>query len=113
MMVLSGASMMAAFAMVSSVVQLNTADGMRGRVMSVYNVAFRGGMPMGDLFSGWLIAGMLLPACFSDKLPVFAVHGLARVAPVLTAPVVIGLNGSALILVALFFFVVHRRVATL
>jgi len=51
-MVLSGASMMAAFAMVSSLVQLITTDQMRGRVMSVYNVAFRGGMPMGIFSSG-------------------------------------------------------------
>ena len=88
MMVLSGASMMAAFAMVSSLVQLITTDQMRGRVMSVYNVAFRGGMPMGNLLSGWLV-------------------------PALTAPVVLGLNGSLLILVGLYFLLVHRRIATL
>jgi predicted MFS family arabinose efflux permease len=88
MMVLSGASMMAAFAMVSSLVQLITTDQMRGRVMSVYNVAFRGGMPMGNLLSGWLV-------------------------PALTAPVVLGLNGSLLILVGLYFLLIHRRIATL
>ena len=88
MLVLSGASMMAAFAMVSSLVQLITTDEMRGRVMSVYNVAFRGGMPMGNLLSGWLV-------------------------PILSAPLVLGINGSILMLVALFFLLVHRRVATL
>ena len=80
--------MMAAFAMVSSLVQLNTTDEMRGRVMSVYNVAFRGGMPLGNLVSGWLV-------------------------PLVTAPVVLTLNGSLLILVALYFLVVQRRVAEL
>jgi predicted MFS family arabinose efflux permease len=88
MLVLVGASMMTAFAMVSSLVQLITTDEMRGRVMSVYNVAFRGGMPMGNLLSGWLV-------------------------PILTVPVVLGINGSVLILVALYFLVVQRRVAAL
>jgi predicted MFS family arabinose efflux permease len=27
---------------------------MRGRVMSIYMVAFRGGMPLGSLAGGWL-----------------------------------------------------------
>ena len=80
--------MMAAFAMVSSLVQLNTSDEMRGRVMSVYNVAFRGGMPLGNLVSGWLV-------------------------PLVTAPVVLTMNGSLLVLVALYFLVVQRRVAEL
>ena len=38
--------------MVGSLVQEITADSMRGRVMSVYNVAFRGGMPVGSLITG-------------------------------------------------------------
>src|SRR5262249_38719589 len=46
MLVLVGASMMAVFATVTSLVQLITTNEMRGRVMSVYNCAFRGGMPM-------------------------------------------------------------------
>src|SRR5271157_1377528 len=49
MLVLVGASMMAVFATVTSLVQLITTNEMRGRVMSVYNFAFRGGMPMGNL----------------------------------------------------------------
>ena len=55
MLVLVGASMMAVFATVTSLVQLITTNEMRGRVMSVYNCAFRGGMPMGNLVSGWLV----------------------------------------------------------
>jgi predicted MFS family arabinose efflux permease len=88
MLVLVGASMMAVFATVTSLVQLITTNEMRGRVMSVYNCAFRGGMPMGNLLSGWLV-------------------------PVFTAPVVLGANGLALILMALYFFLVQRRVAAL
>jgi hypothetical protein len=35
---------------------------MRGRVMSIYMVAFRGGMPMGSLASGWLANVTSAPA---------------------------------------------------
>jgi hypothetical protein len=34
-------------------VQLIAPDHMRGRVMSIYLVAFRGGMPLGSLVSGY------------------------------------------------------------
>jgi predicted MFS family arabinose efflux permease len=88
MLVLVGASMMAVFATVTSLVQLITTNEMRGRVMSVYNCAFRGGMPMGNLVSGWLV-------------------------PMFTAPVVLGVNGLVLVLVAVYFLVVQRRVAAL
>ena len=88
MLVLVGASMMAVFANVNSLVQLITTNEMRGRVMSVYNFAFRGGMPMGNLLSGWLV-------------------------PMFTAPVVLGVNGMLLVVLALYFLVVQRRVAAL
>jgi predicted MFS family arabinose efflux permease len=88
MMVLAGASMMAVFANVNSLVQLITTNEMRGRVMSVYNFAFRGGMPMGNLVSGWLV-------------------------PVFTAPVVLRVNGFLLVMLALYFLLVQRRVAAL
>jgi predicted MFS family arabinose efflux permease len=88
MMVLAGASMMAVFANVNSLVQLITTNEMRGRVMSVYNFAFRGGMPMGNLLSGWLV-------------------------PIFTAPVVLRVNGMLLVLLALYFLLVQRRVAAL
>ena len=55
MLALVGASMMGVFATVSSLVQLITTNEMRGRVMSVYNCAFRGGMPMGNLLTGWFV----------------------------------------------------------
>jgi predicted MFS family arabinose efflux permease len=88
MLIIVGASMMMVFATVTSLVQLIATNEMRGRVMSVYNCAFRGGMPMGNLLSGWLV-------------------------PMFTAPVVLGVNGLALILMALYFLVVQRRVAAL
>jgi predicted MFS family arabinose efflux permease len=88
LLVLVGASMMAVFATVNSLVQLITTNEMRGRVMSVYNFAFRGGMPMGNLLSGWLV-------------------------PLFTAPVVLSVNGFLLIALALYFLLVQRRMAAL
>jgi MFS family permease len=49
----SAACMVMVFAMLSSLVQLNAPNEMRGRVMSIYMVAFRGGMPLGSLAGGW------------------------------------------------------------
>jgi MFS family permease len=50
----AAACMVMVFAMLSSLVQLNAPNEMRGRVMSIYMVAFRGGMPLGSLAGGWL-----------------------------------------------------------
>ena len=85
---LSGAALICGFTMISSLVQLITANEMRGRVMSVYNVAFRGGMPLGSVVSGWLI-------------------------PIFSAPVVISANGVLLIVLGLYFLTVQRRMAAL
>jgi MFS family permease len=84
----SGASMMAVFAAVNSLVQLIVTNEMRGRVMSVYNFSFRGGMTMGNLVGGWLV-------------------------PIFTAPNVIAINGLALIAMAVYFLVAQRKVAAL
>jgi MFS family permease len=84
----SGAAMMAVFASVSSLVQLIVTNEMRGRVMSVYNLSFRGGMTMGNLMSGWLV-------------------------PILTAPFVVLANGLLLIALAGYFALAQRRVAAL
>jgi predicted MFS family arabinose efflux permease len=88
MLVVVGGSMMAVFATVTSLVQLITTNEMRGRVMSVYNCAFRGGMPMGNLATGWLV-------------------------PRFTVPLVLGADGLLLVLLALYFLFVQRRVAAL
>jgi MFS family permease len=49
-----GAAMMVAFSTITSLVQLIAPNEMRGRVMSIYMLAFRGGMPLGSLVSGYL-----------------------------------------------------------
>ncbi|HLY20652.1 MAG TPA: MFS transporter [Bryobacteraceae bacterium] len=85
---LSGAALMATFSMISSLVQLITANEMRGRVMSVYNVAFRGGMPLGSIVTGYLV-------------------------PIYSAPRVLAVNGILLVALAAYFLVAQRRVAAL
>ena len=84
----SGGLLLAVFTTISSLVQMITADQMRGRVMSVYNVAFRGGMPFGSLVVGALVKEF-------------------------SAPTVLACNGVLLVVLALYFLFVQRKVATL
>jgi predicted MFS family arabinose efflux permease len=49
-----GLALVAAFAMFTSLVQLRAPEEMRGRIMSIYMIAFRGGMPLGSLVAGFL-----------------------------------------------------------
>ena len=48
--------------MTTSLVQLIAPDEMRGRVVSIYMVAFRGGMPLGSLVSGYVAERSSAPA---------------------------------------------------
>jgi MFS family permease len=50
----TGAALIMTFSLITSLVQLTAPDEMRGRVMSIYMVAFRGGMPLGSLTSGYI-----------------------------------------------------------
>ena len=84
----AGGVLLAVFATISSLVQMITTDQMRGRVMSVYNVAFRGGMPVGSLIVGALVKQF-------------------------TAPVVLAINGILLVVMGIYFLLAHRRIATL
>jgi MFS family permease len=84
----AGASLMVVFAMVTSLVQLLTRDDMRGRVMSVYNVAFRGGMPIGSLLTGMLV-------------------------PIFSAPLVVGVAGVLLVLLGLYLMTGRHGIASL
>jgi predicted MFS family arabinose efflux permease len=85
---LGSSALMVTFALISSLVQLITTDQMRGRVMSVYNVAFRGGMPFGSLLTGSLVKE-------------------------LSAPVIVAVNGALLALVGLYYLSVQKKVARL
>ena len=57
---LGGVCLMTLIASISSLVQLAITDEVRGRVMSVFMLAFRGGMPLGSLAAGAL-ASQLSP----------------------------------------------------
>ncbi len=57
---LAGAALMIVFAMFMTLVQTNVDDAMRGRVVSVYSLAFRGAMPLGSVIAGLLVG--LMPA---------------------------------------------------
>jgi len=69
-------------------VQSHVADAMRGRVMSVYNVAFRGGMPLGSVICGYLI----------EKT---------------SAPVIMAGNGVLVVALALYFLLIQKKLAKL
>jgi predicted MFS family arabinose efflux permease len=83
-----GALLMILFAINTSLVQTYVSDSMRGRVMSVYNAAFRGGMPLGSAFSGFLIKQT-------------------------SAPIMMASNGVAVVLVAAYFLVLGKKLSKL
>ncbi len=51
-----GVALLIVFSLTASLVQLTVPDELRGRVMSIYLMAFRGGMPLGSLVSGYVVA---------------------------------------------------------
>ncbi|MGH9370752.1 MAG: MFS transporter [Vicinamibacterales bacterium] len=75
---LDGAALIMVFSLTASLVQLVVPDHLRGRVMSIYMVAFRGGMPLGSLWGGYA-------------------------ASLSSAPFVLAINGALVSLVALYF----------
>ncbi len=77
---LAGAAMMVVYSMTASLVQLIVPDQLRGRVVSIYLVAFRGGMPLGSLAGGYA-------------------------ASISSAPSVLAVNGALVAVVALYFLI--------
>jgi MFS family permease len=63
----TGFALMLVFSTVTSMVQLIAPNEMRGRVMSIYMLAFRGGMPLGSLASGWLATIISAPTVLMDQ----------------------------------------------
>ncbi|MEQ1869808.1 MAG: MFS transporter [Vicinamibacterales bacterium] len=76
---LTGVALMVVFSSVTSLVQLIAPNEMRGRVMSIYMLALRGGIPLGSLASGYA-------------------------ATFIGAPAVLEVNGVLLVVVAIYFF---------
>jgi predicted MFS family arabinose efflux permease len=83
-----GAALLMVFSMTTSLVQLIVPDRLRGRVVSIYMVAFRGGMPLGSLASGYA-------------------------ASLSSAPMVLGVNGVLVSLVAVYFLMKSHGVREL
>ena len=65
LLAVSGAALMVVFSLFTSLVQLIAPNQMRGRVMSIYMVAFRGGMPLGSLVTGLAIDRIGAPAAIA------------------------------------------------
>ena len=84
----AAASVMIVTASTTSLVQLIVPDHLRGRVVSIYMVAFRGGMPLGSLASG-------------------------TAASIWGAPIVLAVNGALVSLVALYFLLKSHGVREL
>jgi len=53
-LVFTGICLIYLFASITSLVQMATDEEMRGRMMSIFMLAFRGGMPLGDLTAGFI-----------------------------------------------------------
>ena len=85
---LGGAALLMIFSLTNSLVQLTVPDELRGRVISIYLMAFRGGMPLGSLVSGYFITQF-------------------------SASAVIATNGLLLSLVAVGFLMGNRQVREL
>jgi predicted MFS family arabinose efflux permease len=83
-----GLSWMIVISCLMSLVQIIAPNEMRGRVMSIYMVAFRGAMPLGSLVSGYA-------------------------ASISSAPTVIAINGLALILASVYFLVKTQEIRAL
>ena len=66
---LIGAALLMILPLTNSLVQLTVPDELRGRVISIYLMAVRGGMPLGSLVSGYFITQFSAPA-------VVAINGL-------------------------------------
>ena len=77
----AGALLVMCFSLTTSLAQLLAPAELRGRVVSIYMLAFRGGSPLGGLASGWLVT------------------------QVGSAPKVLMVNGITLTIVALFFLI--------
>ncbi len=84
----SGMALMIVVSCVMSLVQLIAPNEMRGRVLSIYLVAFRGGMPLGSLVSGYF-------------------------ASISSAPAVIAFNGVALLAVSIYFLMKTKEIRAL
>jgi len=75
LLVVSGFTLVTAFSTLNSLVQENAPTELRGRVLSIFGLAFRGGMPVGSLIAGGLVKWLGAPpvmAGFAGALALLA-----------------------------------------
>ncbi|HKD19812.1 MAG TPA: MFS transporter [Thermoanaerobaculia bacterium] len=77
---LAGASLMVVFALFMTLVQANVENHLRGRVVSVYTLAFRGAMPLGNLTAGALAGAFTAPKVLVANGAVMVLMGLVTLA---------------------------------
>jgi MFS family permease len=82
---IGGGLLVSTFSMTTSLVQLIAPNEMRGRVMSIYMVAFRGASPIGNFTSG-------------------------NLATLFSVPIVLTVNGTLLCIAAIVFWFIGRKV---
>ena len=70
-------SLVTAFSTLNSLVQENAPDALRGRVLSIYGLAFRGGMPLGSLIAGPLVRTLGAPAVLGSFSGLLALVSMA------------------------------------
>jgi predicted MFS family arabinose efflux permease len=61
LLAVSGWCLVTAFSTLNSLVQENAEDAFKGRILSIFGLAFRGGMPLGSLAAGFLVRPMGAP----------------------------------------------------
>jgi MFS family permease len=74
---LGGACVVGTISLYSSIVQLTTTDEMRGRVMSIFMLSFRGGLPLGSLLAGWIAQQFSVQMALAVNGAVLALISLA------------------------------------
>jgi MFS family permease len=75
LLLVAGYSIVTGFSILNSLMQEYAPDALRGRIVSIYGLAFRGGMPLGALVAGFLVNSFGAPAtlaCFSGALALVA-----------------------------------------
>jgi len=76
LLLVAGFSLVTSFSILNSLMQEAAPDEFRGRIVSIYGLCFRGGMPVGSLFAGFLVRSFGAPltlASFSAALTAIAI----------------------------------------
>ncbi|HEU0107222.1 MAG TPA: MFS transporter [Vicinamibacteria bacterium] len=76
----AGASLVTAFSTLNSLVQENAPGDLKGRILSIYGLAFRSGTPLGALIAGALVRSLGAPrvlGAFAALLALLALSNLA------------------------------------